>query len=113
MAREDLHSAEKRLRTLIEHLLKLRFFTLSNDPKSGWRVTIIGTRLNLKSTFRDSPSLFAQREILFDQEWPEGARIAKAGLLDDASAIASIDVFPLPTLWTVDKVLDSDFFPGD
>lgn len=111
LSRRERHSVEKRLRTLIEHLLKLRFFTLSEEPKRGWRVTIIKTRLNLASTFNDNPSLFAQRDVLFANEWAAAGRIAKVGLSDDPVAMMQIDMFPLPTLFDVDQALDLEFFP--
>ncbi len=113
LSRRERHSAQKRLRTLIEHLLKLKFFTLSDEPKRGWRVTVIKTRLNLDTTFGENPSLFAQRDLLFGHEWSAASRVAKAGLADDPLAIAQIDMFPLPTLFDVNEALDPDFFPGD
>lgn len=113
LARNERHSIEKRLRTLVEHLLKLSYFTLSRDPRRGWRVTVAKSRANIAASFRDSPSLYAQRDAIYLGEWEAGARVAALALADDPAAVALIgSVRHSPTI-SIDDALDPDFFPGD
>ena len=111
LARKELHSVEKRVRTLVEHLLKLQFFSLSAEPQRSWRVTIAKSRANLRSSFRDSPSLFAQREAIYLGEWQSGVRIAALAIADDLQAVAAIGRLRDTPSFTIDQILDPDFFP--
>jgi hypothetical protein len=111
LAGKEIHSIEKRVRTLIEHLLKLKFFSLTDEPQRGWRVTIAKSRNNLASSFRDSPSLFAQREAVYLGEWQSGVRIAALAVAGDARAVTAIGQLRGMPIFSIDELLDPDFFP--
>ncbi len=112
LARKERHSVEKRLRTLIEHLLKLSFFTLSDDPRRGWQVTVAKSRANLVSSFRDSPSLYSEREAIYLSEWQAAVRIASLAIADDPAAVAALANLRDEPSFSIDLALDPDFFPG-
>lgn len=111
LARKELRSIEKRLRTLVEHLLKLKFFSLSDEPQRGWRVTLTKSRDNLESDFRDNPSLFAQREAIYLDAWRSGARIAAVAIDDDPKGVAAIREVSRTPVFSIDAALDPNFFP--
>jgi len=113
LARSELHSVESHFQTLIEHLLKLRFFSLSADPRPGWRVTVAKTRSRLDAIFESSPSLSARREAIFLAQCSKGARFAALALHDDLDAVRSIGLFAVTPAFSIEEALDPDFFPGD
>ena len=96
---------ESCLGVLIMHLLKWRYQHLRRQGSRSWYRTIIEHRARIARLLRDSPSL---RRLV-----PE----ALTDVYPSARSIAShethlpLDTFPSACPWTVDQVLDADFWP--
>jgi len=104
---ERLTSAksENRLETIIAHLLKWKY--QPGRRGASWRDTIVEQRSMLAEIVIDSPSL---------AEYVREAAVKKyrAGRLTAARQTGlSPRIFPATCPFTVDEILDPDFFPED
>jgi Domain of unknown function DUF29 len=98
------HAITSQLERLLLHLLKWRYDP-AQDPRRGWRVSILDARHEIAKHLRRNPSL---RDYPA-QEFPDAYRYARrvAALETDLP----LDTFPEACPWTVDQVLDEDFLP--
>jgi Domain of unknown function DUF29 len=60
LGRSERRELRKRLRTIIEHLLKLQYAEIE-EPRRGWEETVRQQRLDVKAVLEDNPSL--RREV--------------------------------------------------
>jgi Domain of unknown function DUF29 len=60
LARSDRRELASRIRTVLEHLMKLQV-SPAQEPRAGWQETIDRSRLDIELLLRDSPSL--RREV--------------------------------------------------
>lgn len=99
--RDELH---KRLRQIMEHLLKMQC-----EPESlavnGWRREIQAYRLDLRHMLKRNPSLRATAGDYVAEAY-EAARI-----LASTGSKCSIEDFPEACPWTADQLLDPEFWP--
>jgi hypothetical protein len=91
-----------RLSVLLAHLLQWKF--QRDARRAAWARTIREQRRSLDRQLRRAPSL---RQVFDDGEWLEdvwcdAARLARNG--------TGLDV-PGAWLWSLDQVMDADFFP--
>ncbi len=103
---------KNRLRTIIGHMLKIALSTASG-PRAGWRTTIREQRERVADRFEQSPSLWHHAETVFDQAYASALKLTLATLADHEPANADRyrrAAQDLPE-WTLDQVLDEDFFP--
>ena len=103
MGTSQRHELRSRLRVLLSHLLKWRF---QADRRSrSWKATIRVQRDELADLLRQMPSLRRYLRDQLTEVYPvavEGA-IAETGLPDE--------VFPPACPFSLDQILDADFFP--
>jgi len=99
-------SARSRVRTILEHLLKLQH-SPAVDPRPGWRDTVRTQRDDLLDDL--TPTL--RREL--EQELSElyaRARKRAEGALRDHGEHAAADALPQTCPWTLDQIT-SDWLP--
>ena len=99
-------SVRNRIRTIIEHLLKLEC-SPARDPRPGWRATVRTQRVRLRDAL--TPAL--RREI--EDELPElyaDARALAEGALRDHGEDAAADALPATCLYTLDQIT-GDWLP--
>jgi hypothetical protein len=94
-----------RVTTLLAHLLKWKY--QPGRRGSSWRRTILDQRWHLTEIIESSPSLADYVEQQVAQRYM-GATVNAA----DETGIA-IGIFPEHCPFTVEQVLDTDFFPED
>jgi hypothetical protein len=99
---------ESHLRVALTHLLKLAYTQGSTCPERGWRISVRNARKSAKRLLRKSPSLVSHTRGLFVDAWAD-ARVDAHDELDDHGDTHA--PFPEACPWTVDEVLDDDFFP--
>ena len=102
MGRRDFRELKSRFAVLICHLLKWRF--QSELQGKSWKLTIDVQRGEIKELLKESPSLQPKIKENFSDFWKYGVEKAQreTGLLD----------FPSSPIWTVDDILNDDFYPG-
>jgi Domain of unknown function DUF29 len=105
---EELRKTERRgarsqLRLILSHLLKWAY--QSARRTDSWRATIANGRVLVQEDIEDSLSLAHDLAELFAWAYPRARRDAarETGL--------PLTAFPDPCPWTVDQVLDPDFWP--
>ncbi len=99
-------SVRKRMRTIIEHLLKLEHSPAS-DPRAGWRATVRTQRVRLRDAL--TPTL--RREV--EQELPElyaDAHSLAEGAFRDHGEDAAADALPATCPYTFDQIT-GDWLP--
>ena len=93
-------AARKRIRTIIEHLLKLEHSPAS-EPRAGWRATVRTQRVRLRDTL--TPTL--RREVEGElAELYEDARDLTEGALRDHGEHAAADALPRTCPYTLDHL---------
>jgi hypothetical protein len=104
LGRSDKREISSRLEELLMHLLKWHF--QPRKRKGGWRASIIEQRTRLKDLLDESPSL----RSLPAKELAKWHRIARLKAADETGLAEK--VFPVDCPYTVEDILDEDFFPG-
>jgi hypothetical protein len=105
---EDVGKSEQRelmshLTGLIAHLLKWKF--QPSHRGSSWEKTIKVKRKEISYSLKSMPSL---KNRLIDPEWLE---LVWDKAVNQAMTETGLDVFPESICWSVDQVLDSEFWP--
>ena len=107
LSRQERKSVESHVETIVEHLLKL-MLSPSDRPRRGWLVTVDKQRVRLAreltTTLRNHlqvelPALYA------GQRRPVARLLAKDGV--------SLDTLPATCSYTLEQVLDSDWYPDN
>lgn len=93
-----------RLEILLGHLLKWQFQPTHRG--NSWEYTIIEQRDKIKDHIVENPSLKSYLEVAFEKGYKYGVLLAAKET--KLSRIA----FPSICEWTIDQVLDEDFFPN-
>lgn len=106
MSRSEKRELRSRLRRIIEHLLKLQYWTVEKkNNQRGWRNTIIEQRSQLQDLLKDSPSLKPILREIFDECYAE-ERINTALKTD-----LSLEELPSEPPFTLENALDVVYFP--
>ena len=104
IGRSDKREVYNRLTVLMTHLLKLHF--QPEKRTRSWRSTIREQRRQLRLVFEDSPSLEKTYVLtVFDAVYQDARQDAS----EEASL--SLEVFPATCPYSLEQVLDEDFFP--
>lgn len=106
MGRSERKELQNRLTILIMHLLKWQFQPALQGH--SWVYTIRHQRTEIAKVLKDSPSL---KRFLNDETWLQDLWI---DAVDDAVLETgyTADMFPSTPIWTVEQILDSEFFPS-
>ena len=106
MGKRDRRELASRLTIIIEHLLKLIYWTeMKEENARGLRITIVEQRRQISRLLTDSPSLKPWLEEIF-LDCYEAARkdTIRANYLPE-------DIFPLQPFLTIQDLLDTDYLP--
>jgi hypothetical protein len=107
MGKSQRKELKTRLTVLIEHLLKLQYWTTEKDYNGrGWRNTIVEQRRQIAYTLADSPSLKAILNDLFLDCYQDARNDALRKY-----QLPSI-LFPQESPFSLVEVLDPDFIPS-
>lgn len=101
----DHRELRRRLQRLATHLLKWQYQASGRQTGHSWRSTIRTQRDEIAALLEQSPSL--RRTV------PEALHGRYRRAREDASdqTRLPLTIFPEACPWTVDQVLDEDFFP--
>jgi hypothetical protein len=103
---EDLAASEKReirnrLAVICEHLLKWAY---QPEHRSGsWRGSVVEARDGIADVLEESPSLKPYPAAVLEGAYPRGKR--------KAEAVAELTDLPEICPWTIEQVLDQEFWP--
>ena len=93
-----------RLELLLGHLLKWKFQPTHRG--NSWEYTIIEQRDKIKDHLLENPSLQSYLDLSFEKGYKYGV------LLAAKESKLSRKAFPLKCEWSIEQVLDDDFFPN-
>ena len=93
-------SVRNRIRTILEHLLKLEH-SPAVEPRAGWRATVRIQRLRLKDAL--TPTLRCEVESELSQLY-EDARALAEGTLRDHGETAAADALPATCPYSFDQI---------
>jgi uncharacterized protein DUF29 len=99
-------SARSRLRTIIEHLLKLQYSS-AQDPRAGWVETVMTQRSDLEDEL--TASLRPRLEQILAQTYDQACRNA-AAVLREHREHAAADALPRTCPYTIDQIT-GDWLP--
>ena len=79
MGKSQKRELESRLRTILEHMLKLRLAqgALLEQNRSSWALTIARDRTEIKALFEESPSLRRRLNELLPNAYDAAARLVE------------------------------------
>ena len=99
-------SARSRIRTIIEHLLKLQH-SLTRDPRAGWVETVMTQRSDLEDEL--TASLRPRIERALPRTYDQARRNTAAALREHGEAAAA-DALPATCPYTLDQIT-GDWLP--
>jgi Domain of unknown function DUF29 len=106
LGKRDRRELASRLQVLVMHLLKWHYQPERRSEGHSWRSTIRTQRLQLRLLLRDSPSLRPQVPPFVADVYPA----ARAEACDETGLPET--TFPQECPWTVEQMLDDDFWPA-
>ena len=107
MARRDKRELASRIHQLVLHLLKWRYQPEAHQYYGrSWRNTINVQRAELELLLQDNPSLRPQLPEVLAERYPKARKHAS----DETEK--PLDTFPDVCPWTVEQILDDDFWPA-
>ena len=99
-------SARNRIRTIVEHLLKLAHAP-AQEPRAGWRATVRTQRVKLRDAL--TPSLRPELESELAELYGDGRALADGGLRDHGETAAA-DALPTTCPYSLDQII-GDWLP--
>jgi hypothetical protein len=99
-------SVRSRMRTIMEHLLKLQH-SPAPDPRTAWRATIRAQRVKLRDGLKASVRREVEAEL---DELYADARALADGALRDHGETAAADALPASCPYTLDRIT-GDWLP--
>lgn len=106
MGNERKEALQSLIRNILAHLLKLEYSS-ATDPRAGWVEEITEFRAQVETKLDDTPSLKHYAEGLHQKAWPQARKMVdKSFRVYQEKAI-----LPNNCPYTLDNVLDYDFFP--
>ncbi len=107
LGRSDYRQLRSRLEEICIHLLKLHY-SLSQEPRRGWRDSVNGQRYSLNRLLKESPSLRRRLPEALAEGYEDGLRH-----FSDAKLISLGMPMHLPGLspFGLDDVLKDDWWP--
>ena len=108
MGASDFRELRSRLIILIAHLLKWDY--QQSQRSSGWKGTIIEQRMQLQGLLEQSPSLNSKAaDLLNDAKF---TYLKSLKIASEETGIAK-KAFPETCPYTLDQILDDDFYPDN
>lgn len=108
LGKSDRRELRSRLRSLIEHLLKLAHAPVE-EPSRGWRLSVAHQRGDLGDLLHDSPSLRREARSTLGERYRE-ARFNVVATIPPAGA-PHWPPLPDSCPFTLDQILDRDWWP--
>jgi Domain of unknown function DUF29 len=105
LGKEQAHAVESHLRILLAHLLKWQY--QPQRRRRGWERSCLNARDEIDRRLRRNPSLRGQVAHFITDIYPKARRLAQA------ETSLPLATFPEDCPWSVEQVLDDDFFPGE
>lgn len=105
LGKSDRRALGSHLRGLVMHLLKWRYQPSGRQTGHSWRTSINNHRREIAAIVDDSPSLRRQIPAHLAREYPR----SRSDASDDTGL--SLATFPASCPWTVEHILDEDFWP--
>ena len=109
LSRREKETVKSFLETIIEHLLKLAYAPapILHNNLNGWTSTVRRTRRKLSEKLADSRLLTNYATDKFDEAYA-------GGLYDTMGSTADFGPVDWPEAcpWSIEQVLDPDFFPS-
>jgi hypothetical protein len=106
LARSDRRELRSRVVQILVHLLKCQF--QPGRRSRSWEATLASQRTEIEAVVRDSPSLRREVPELITDAYASARRIAAKEIrLEQLS-----ERFPMTCPWSVEQVLDPDFYPA-
>jgi hypothetical protein len=102
---QERREALRRLRRLMQHLLKWQYQPARRQTGHSWRSTMRTQRAALADTLEESPSMARELLTLLTKGYP----LARQWASDDTHL--PLWTFPQACPWTLAQVLDADFLP--
>lgn len=103
LGKSQRQEVRNRLTVLIMHLLKLQFQRRAHAQ--SWRITVATQRADLEPLLADNPSLRASLATLLAEAYPFAVKKASAETGLPKST------FPATCPWTVEQIMDEEFWP--
>ncbi|MEH1972701.1 MAG: DUF29 domain-containing protein [Nostoc sp.] len=106
LGKSQQRALQSALRLILSHLLKWKY--QPERRSQSWQVTITRERLNIDELLQESPSL---RRFLNDSEWINTTyqRARREAMVETS---LSEDNFAIACPFSVDEILDLDFYPN-
>ena len=100
MGKSQQRAIESLLMRLTEHLLKLKYWEAEKINKRHWRAEVVNFRILLKRRLKESPSLKAKLDKIYEEIFP-GCQQSVQQLFD----------LPEQIYLDLEQVLDEEWFP--
>ena len=102
---QERREALRRLRRLMQHLLKWQYQPARRQTGHSWRATIRTQRAALADMLEESPSMTRELPTLLTKGYP----LARQWASDDTHL--PLATFPVECPWSLEQVLAEDFWP--
>lgn len=99
------HAVTSHLKQLVMHLLKWYYQPARRQTGHSWESTIINARSEIAQLLEENPGLKPQLEAFLARAYPTARRLARA------ETRLPLQTFPATCPWTLEQVLDDDFWP--
>ena len=99
------HAVTSHLKQLLMHLLKWYYQPSRRQTGHSWESTIINARSEIAQLLEENPGLKSRLEDFLHTAYPTARRLARA------QTRLPLATFPATCPWTLEQVLDDDFFP--
>lgn len=105
LGKQDRRELRNRLRVLIGHLLKWEF--QANKRSNSWSNTIDEQRFQILGLLQESPSLKPYLPDAITEVYKYALKLASS------ESSLSKESFPQECPYSLEEILDADFFPGE
>jgi len=106
LSRREKQKLRSLLKRLVEHLLKLKYWTSQvKDNQTHWKREILNFRQQLQEILADSPSLKPYLKEVYPECYQKGCQLASTA---SGSPLAS---FPSEPMAPLEQVLDENWLP--
>jgi hypothetical protein len=105
LGKNNWRELSSRLEILVMHLLKWCYQPEMRQIGQSWSSSIFTQRREILKLLRQSPSLRRQVAPIIEEDYPSVRRLASI------ETQLPLETFPETCEWTVDEVLDDEFYP--
>jgi hypothetical protein len=111
LGRSERRELGSRVRTIIEHLLKLEYST-ATEPRSGWRSSVRSTRVEIEDILETSPSLKNGLDSAVAAELKRAIRLVVSNFEEYGEENRAVLARLRAATYTTDEIL-GDWFPPE